>query len=183
MHSSIAVIAALFATKGSDHYGEDMTQLEHALQCAQLAAQEGFDQETIAAALLHDVGHLLDRSTDADMGGWGHIAHETAGAAFLRKAGFGEKIAALVEGHVAAKRYLTATDVAYFQQLSEASKHTLHYQGGPMSAAEVAAFEQNPYFDACIRFRRWDDMAKIPDFSPATFDDYLQLLNSVLDKA
>lgn len=160
-----------------------MTQLEHALQCAQLAAEEGFDQETIAAALLHDVGHLLDRSTAADMGGWGHIAHEIAGAAFLRKAGFGEKIVALVEGHVAAKRYLTAMDAAYNQQLSEASKQTLHYQGGPMSAAEMAAFEQNPYFSACIRLRRWDDMAKIPDFLPATFDDYLQLLNSVLNEA
>lgn len=180
MNPHVYFIGQLFSAKGGDHYGEDMTQLEHALQCARLAEAEGFDEETIAAAFLHDIGHLLDRTTAEDMDRWGHIAHETAGANFLRLAGFSSKVVALVEGHVAAKRYLTAVDAAYFQQLSAASQQTLHFQGGPMDSAEVAAFEGSPYFEACVRLRRWDDLAKLPDFSPAPVEQYLQLLDRLV---
>ena len=55
-----SMIAQLFAQSGQDaYYGEPVTQLEHALQCAHLAEQHGADDETVAAAFLHDIGHLL----------------------------------------------------------------------------------------------------------------------------
>ena len=56
----------LLKTKGADiQYGnEDVTQLEHALQCAELAEQHKLPGSTIAAALLHDVGHLIYEDGD-----------------------------------------------------------------------------------------------------------------------
>ena len=44
---------------GHLHYGEGVTELAHALQAAQLASVAGEKNSTIAAALLHDYGHLV----------------------------------------------------------------------------------------------------------------------------
>ncbi len=76
----------LLKTKGADiQYGnEDVTQLEHALQCAELAEQHKLPGPTIAAALLHDVGHLIYEDGDPiHEGKDGH--HENLGADFLKK--------------------------------------------------------------------------------------------------
>jgi len=87
--------------------------------------------------------------------------HEELGADFLRGKGFSKKVVRLVESHVEAKRYLTARDPEYYGQLSEASRKTLEFQGGPMTEDEAAAFEQYPLFDLIIQMRKWDELAKI----------------------
>src|ERR1700760_4684017 len=144
---------------GAEYAGEKVTQLEHMVQAAQLAEEQGYDAEGILAAFLHDIGHITEAAKgDNDtvpgaehMGEFGIVDHEALGADFLREKGFSKKIARLVESHVEAKRYLTIKDPAYYDQLSEASKKTLEYQGGPMTPEEAEAFEQYPLFDLIIQ--------------------------------
>lgn len=157
---TVTEILAILEQGRDMHYGEDVTQLEHALQCAKLAVDSGSEDETILAALLHDIGHIHAPDEAEAMDELGVVDHEAVGANYLRQAGFSEKIAQLVESHVDAKRYLTFKYPGYYTQLSAASKKTLHYQGGPMSAAEAAAFEQDPLFEAKLRLRSWDENGK-----------------------
>ena len=145
----------------ADYIGEPVSQLEHMSQAAELAIQEGYDDEVILAAFFHDIGHIcVMLQADNNMGGYGIKSHEKIGGDFLRSKGFPERIARLVENHVQAKRYLTFKYPEYYEQLSEASKKTLEYQGGVMRAEEADAFEKDPLFDVSIRMRKWDEMAK-----------------------
>ena len=147
---------------GAEYAGEKITQLEHMVQAAELAEEQGYDEEVILAAFLHDIGHIAAASDgDKGMDGFGVMDHEEIGAEFLKEKGFSRKIVRLVESHVEAKRYLTFKDPAYYAQLSEASKKTLTYQGGPMGKEEADAFEQYPLFDLIIQMRKWDEQAKI----------------------
>ena len=151
---------ALYERHGSDDYiGEAITQLEHMSQTAQLAMAEGFDDEVVLAAFFHDIGHLC--GGDASMGGYGVVSHERIGAEYLRRCGFGERMARLVEYHVEAKRYLTLRQPGYYQRLSEASRRTLEYQGGVMSEDEADVFERDPLFEVSLRMREWDERAKV----------------------
>ena len=147
---------------GADDYiGEPVSQIEHMSQCAELARRQGHDDEVILAAFFHDLGHICAKYDETDnMGGYGRISHEKVGADFLPIRGFSEKIATLVEKHVETKRYLCARSTEYYKKLSPPSKQTLIFQGGPMSAAEVAAFENDPLHSLYIELRIWDELAK-----------------------
>jgi [1-hydroxy-2-(trimethylamino)ethyl]phosphonate dioxygenase len=170
-------ILELFATKGAAAYhGEDVSQEEHALQAAELAEREGAPDALVVAALLHDVGHLLDGQDEdlASRGIDGH--HEQAGCAWLGRS-FGPEVIEPIRLHVAAKRYLCAVEPSYAAGLSPASRLSLELQGGPMTPAEVAAFEGNPYFRDAIRLRHWDDAAKVPGLAvpgPSHYRDRLE---------
>lgn len=156
-----------------DYIGEPISQIEHAAQAAQLAENQGYDDETILAALFHDIGHFcIQKEEYKDMGGFGHEEHEKTGAAYLKEKGFSTKVLALVGSHVAAKRYLTYKYPEYYNKLSEASKQTLEYQGGRMTPAEATAFENSPYFKECVKLREWDEEAKIVDVPLPDFDHY-----------
>lgn len=156
-------IIRIFNDKGGNDYaGEKITQLEHACQAAELAEEDGQDNEVILAAFLHDIGHLLNEDPHTeDMGDYGVKDHETVGADYLATKGFGKRLCDLVSSHVAAKRYLCAVNKRYFEQLSFASKMTLVFQGGPMSDTEVLAFEANPLKNLIIKMRTWDEQAKV----------------------
>ncbi|MHC8317246.1 phosphonate degradation HD-domain oxygenase [Pseudomonas sp. LB3P31] len=143
----------------SDYIGEPVSQIEHMSQAAQLAMAEGFDDEVVLAAFFHDIGHICTDSAQ-NMGGFGTVSHERLGADYLRRAGFSERMARLVENHVQAKRYLTLATPGYYERLSEASRRTLDYQGGVMTAAEAEAFEQDPLCAVSLRMRHWDELAK-----------------------
>lgn len=165
-------IMSLYEQYGGEEYaGEKVTQLEHMVQAAQLAEAQGYEEEVVLAAFLHDVGHICEEGHgDNEMDGFGIRDHEEIGAQFLRSRGFSKKLCRLVESHVEAKRYLTFKDTAYYAQLSDASKKTLEYQGGSMDEAEAGAFEKYPLFNLIIQMRRWDEEAKIehkplPDLS------------------
>lgn len=162
---------------GAEYAGEKVSQLEHMVQAAQLAEAQGSDEEVILAAFLHDVGHISEAAKgDNEMDGFGIKDHEELGAEFLREKGFSKKIVRLVESHVEAKRYLTIKDPSYYAQLSDASKKTLEYQGGPMTEEEAAAFEQYPLFDLIIRMRKWDEEAKIEHQPLPDLQHYRQLM-------
>jgi gamma-butyrobetaine dioxygenase len=149
-------IEDLFARYGGESYGEGVTQLEHALQTAALAAAEGAADSLVVAALLHDIGHFLQPTDDS----FGYHKHDRSGGDWLTRR-FGQAVSEPVRLHVAAKRYLCATEADYFAKLSPASVHSLGKQGGPMTAAEAAAFAASPHAAAAVRLRRWDDGGKL----------------------
>ncbi len=117
-------IMSLYSQFGGEEYaGEKVSQLEHMVQAAQLAEEQGYDEEVVLAAFLHDIGHICEAGRgDNEMGEFGIRDHEEIGAEYLLSKGFSKRLARLVESHVAAKRYLTAKDPQYYVQLSAASK-------------------------------------------------------------
>lgn len=177
-HQTVASIFAVLEEGSKKEYlGEDISQLEHSLQTAQQARDAQADDETVIAALLHDIGQFCDRQAAMDIMAEasdlqdkteststvkvGVKGHEYIGGQYLRKLGFSENVAQLVEAHVVAKRYLTATDKAYYEGLSSASKASLKYQGGPFSEDQVKEFERDPLFREKVQLRLWDDKAKV----------------------
>ncbi|MBD8089470.1 HD domain-containing protein [Pseudomonas fluorescens] len=157
---AVAEVFGLYEQHGAaDYIGEPVSQIEHMSQAAQLAMAEGFDDEVVLAAFFHDIGHLCGQGGE-NMGGYGVVSHERLGADYLRRAGFSERMAKLVEYHVQAKRYLTFSQPDYYARLSEASRRTLGYQGGVMTAEEARAFEQDPLCAVSLRMRHWDEQAK-----------------------
>lgn len=177
--SLTAEIAALFERRGAGSYfGERVSMLEHALQAAHFARTEEAPPALIVAALLHDVGHLLEDVPD-DISDW-HVDahHEAVGSAWLARY-FGPEVWEPVELHVAAKRYLCATEPDYAARLSEASVITLRLQGGPMRATEIAAFERRRFFRDAVRLRHWDDQGKIGGWHAPGLEQYWDLVESV----
>ena len=145
----------------ADYIGEPVSQIEHMSQSAQLAIKEGYDDDVVLAAFFHDIGHICVQSLEeSSMDGYGTKSHEQIGADFLREKGFPEKMARLVEYHVQAKRYLTFKFPEYYDNLSEASKRTLEFQGGKMNSIEASKFETDPLFEISIAMRKWDEQAK-----------------------
>lgn len=175
-HSIIERIDKLYRLHGQRLYGgvqaEAVTALEHALQCAQLAEWAHADDSLVAAALLHDVGHLLAGGHTPD---GEDDQHEMLASAWLSQA-FDADVVEPIRLHVQAKRYLCTRDTGYHDSLSPASRHTLVLQGGPMSEAEAQAFETLPHADAAVKLRRWDDLAKVPGRPTPSLDYYLVVL-------
>lgn len=154
--TSVDALLELYGRWGSDHYDEELSQLDHALQTAALAEAAGAPDETVVAALLHDVGHLLhlrgDRTGPHDRTGPTHLGGL-----------FPDAVLAPIALHVEAKRYLCAVEPEYAATLSAGSTASLRRQGGPMSAAEVVMFESTPGWQVAVSLRRWDDAGKLPD--------------------
>jgi len=147
------------------YLGEKVTIVQHSIQAAMQAEQDGQPTHVVLAALLHDIGHMLGIRDDlpkmvTDQVNIGTIKHEKVAADYLRERGFPDEIADLVELHVEAKRYRVAVDPSY--ELSEASTLTLVHQGGPMSEDEVAAFEARADKDIILKMREYDERAKDP---------------------
>jgi len=176
MHAIDEVFALLETSADAPYIGEPVSQLEHALQCAALAQQAGARNELVVAALLHDVGHLCVDKDAPRMAGLGVLEHERLGGEYLRARGFTDEVCRLIAGHVAAKRYLVRTRAAYAANLSEASRGTLAYQGGPMSDDEAAAFERDALHRDMLRLRAWDEQAKQPGLQVPTLDTYKDAL-------
>ncbi|MBC7947264.1 MAG: HD domain-containing protein [Chitinophagaceae bacterium] len=171
------IISLYYEYGDSEYIGEPVSQLEHMCQCAQLAEQEGYDEEIILAAFFHDFGHFCEHVMPVkQMNGYGVVDHEKIGADFLRSNGFSPTIANLVENHVQAKRYLTYHFPEYYQQLSSASKQTLEFQGGRMTLEEAMAFESDELFDMHIKLRKWDERAKLEHQSLPSLDKYAQMI-------
>lgn len=178
----VAFIADIFERRGAESYlGEPVTMAQHMLQGAKLAEDAGAPDELIAAALLHDIGHYTNEFGPDAVALGRDNEHEDAGAMVIAPF-FPAVVTDCVRAHVAAKRYLCAVDAAYFAKLSQASVETLKLQGGPMSADEVAAFEQGENVDAIVQVRFWDDQGKDPDMETPPFAHYAPILQRVVDR-
>lgn len=179
------IIDLLLSNGGSEYIGEPVTKLEHMVQSAEIAAEKGFSEDLILAALLHDIGHICVPTTEYNnMSGLGLQDHELLGATFLQSRGFSDRLIQAVALHVPAKRYLCYKYPDYLALLSEASLQTLAYQGGPMTAYEAEVFEQNPYLEDIIAIRRIDEAAKIENKPlPESLDAYKQMMVRHLQKS
>lgn len=171
-------LSDLFARRGGLHYGEDVSQMEHALQTAHHARIDGASPALIVAALLHDVGHLMQKVGEdaADRGV--DTRHEQIGAAYLSRA-FGPEVTEPIRLHVAAKRCLAATQAGYLDRLSGASLQSLVLQGGPMSPEEAEAFKAGPFAEAALRLRTYDELGKAEGVEVARFEDYRDLVRGL----
>ncbi|TVR39659.1 MAG: phosphohydrolase [Planctomycetota bacterium] len=168
-----------YAVRGYGQYGgEAVSQLQHACQCAQLAEAAGASPSLVAAAFLHDLGHLLHNLGDhcADRGV--DDAHELRAVRALSPL-LPASVTAPIALHVEAKRYLVATDAGYADCLSPASITSLQLQGGPMSAAEVSEFVRRPHASDALALRRWDDIAKNPENTHVEWVRYRRLISSL----
>jgi len=178
--TTVGELVALYEQGGDAHYGEDVTQLSHALQCAALATKAGASDALVAAALLHDVGHMIaevqgdlrfDYEHDDD-------DHEALGARVLAPI-FGPAVAKPVALHVTAKRWRCTVEPSYYETLSATSKATLIAQGGLLDEAACRRFEAHPGFADAVLLRSFDDAGKQTDLQLLSLDHYVQLLESL----
>ena len=168
-------VFALYERRGHRQYGEEVTELQHALQCAMFAKRAGEPAHMVAACLLHDYGHLL-HDLGEDIAEHGIDArHEALGANYLKNL-FLPEVVEPIRLHVAAKRYWCWRQPEYFERLSAASKQSLQLQGGSMSQAEAGEFLRHPYAEAAVWLRRYDDAAKVKDLVTPPLETYRTLL-------
>jgi gamma-butyrobetaine dioxygenase len=167
---TILDLVGLFAGPGQRAYGESVTQLDHALQCAALARQDRADDEVVIAALLHDVGHLVESGHEDP------AHHHGSGGAALVSAFAPARVAWLIEHHVVAKRYLCTVDPRYVERLSPASRASYAVQGARLGPDEQLGLETRPWFADAVRVRRWDDAAKRPGAACPPLIEYAPLI-------
>jgi [1-hydroxy-2-(trimethylamino)ethyl]phosphonate dioxygenase len=178
---SIEDVLDTYRKHGHLEYGESVTELQHALQSATFAQRAGEPPVVVAAALLHDYGHLCHQLGE-DIAERGIDArHEHIGANRLREL-FVDEIVDAGRLHVAAKRYLCWKHPDYFQGLSEASRKSLQLQGGPMADSEAQEFEREPHFELAVRVRHYDDMGKEPEMHTPDLETFRPLLATFLRK-
>jgi predicted HD phosphohydrolase len=170
--TTVAELLDLYERWGAEHYDEEVGQLDHALQTAALAASGGAAEPLVAAALLHDAGHLLALS------GGPAGPHERTGSAFLAEL-FPAAVTTPIALHVAAKRYLCAVEPDYHVGLSAGSQRSLRRQGGPMATGERAAFRATPRWADAVALRRWDDAGKVDGAAVSGLASYEALLRSM----
>ncbi|MBX3284240.1 MAG: metal-dependent phosphohydrolase [Actinobacteria bacterium] len=178
--ASVDEVLGLLEGWGRERYDEEVTQLDHALQTAAHARADRAEPPLVAAALLHDVGHLLvlrdggvaDGDVDAD------LAHEARGARWLAPL-LPASVTGPIALHVAAKRYRCAVDAEYHGSLSAGSVRSLVRQGGPMDDDERTRFERNPAHRDAVRLRGWDDAGKDLDAVVPDLASYRPLLEDL----
>lgn len=168
---SIEALLELYADRGGEYYGENVSQTDHARQCAALAMLDGASDAMIAAALLHDIGHLIVDPQDHDT----DDRHETIGAEALA-ALFPPAVTEPIAGHVTAKRYRCGVDREYADGLSHASQLSLAVQGGAMTPAQCAEFERRPFAAEAIILRGWDDAGKVQGLVIPEFSEFVDVL-------
>jgi [1-hydroxy-2-(trimethylamino)ethyl]phosphonate dioxygenase len=170
--TTVDELLALYERWGAEHYDEEIGQLDHALQTAALATSGGAAKPLVAAALLHDAGHLL--ALRSGLAG----PHERTAPAFLADL-FPPSVTTPIALHVAAKRYLCAVEPDYHAGLSAGSQRSLGRQGGPMAAGELAAFQAMPRWSDAVALRRWDDAGKVDGAAVPGLGSYEPLLRSL----
>ena len=178
----VAHLSDIFGHRGAQEYlGEPVTIGQHMLQGASAANHQGHSKEVIAAALLHDIGHFTNDFGTFSMEDTLDLKHEVYGAKVLAPF-VPETVTQCVHHHVSAKRYLCATRLEYFSQLSDASVHSLKLQGGPMSADEVTEFETNSHLKEIIQVRLLDDTGKIAGITTRPFAYFETVLQTLVDE-
>lgn len=180
VQSTFHEIEDLFAARGSDIYGERVTQLQHAVQTAAHARARGGDDQMVVACLLHDIGHLIHDDAGKAFDDGIDDLHEELGARWLASR-FPAEVTEPARLHVASKRYLCAADPDYSAGLSDASRKTLEMQGGPMSPDQCAEFESGRFFERAVELRRCDDLGKDPEDHRERIADYHAAIIAVLE--
>ncbi|RJF98066.1 phosphonate degradation HD-domain oxygenase [Noviherbaspirillum saxi] len=175
---TIEQICHLFEKGGDRTYaGEPVTQLEHALQSAALAQQAGADVELVCAALLHDLGHLVNDKGDTPTARGIDDLHQYCMLPLLRKL-FRPAVLEPIRLHVEAKRYLCAIDFEYLLHLSADSRRSLHLQGGVFTPEQAAEFSRKPFAQDALRLRAWDDRAKMARMKTPALSEFVPVMQT-----
>lgn len=173
--TSIDEVVRLFEKWGDVNYAEVITQTEHAVQCAVLAESDGAPSHLVVAALLHDIGHLVDLEMNDGIEVLERdTSHEASGARSIADI-LPASVRLPIALHVEAKRWLCAREDGYLDALSPASAHSLRLQGGPMTDEETLRFERMPGFADAVALRRWDDLGK-DDAKSGDISDLVRIL-------
>ncbi|TDA43144.1 phosphonate degradation HD-domain oxygenase [Burkholderia pyrrocinia] len=176
MALTVEEIHGLYREHGHVAYnGEPVTQLEHALQSGLLAEEAGADEALVAAAFLHDIGHLLNRQGETPSARGIDDLHQYYVLPFLRPL-FSDAVLEPIRLHVDAKRCLCRADAGYFESLSPDSVRSLALQGGIFSEEETGAFLRRPFAEDALRLRRWDDTAKEAGKVTPDLDHYMEIV-------
>ncbi len=177
----VDILFTYMKKKGQTFYDEVVTQLEHALQCAALAQKNNASPTVITGALLHDIGHFVLDEHNADIAFLDiDLNHEEVGAEYMSPF-FPDSVITPIRLHVPAKRYLCTVDDSYHDGLSDASKKSLKVQGGIMSDAEKAAFEEIPHYKDALTLRKWDDLAKVKGLETQGLETYRDIVQQCLN--
>jgi phosphonate degradation associated HDIG domain protein len=175
MALKLSDIEKLFRDHGHIAYsGESVTQLEHALQTAHRAEGDGAGDELVTAALLHDLGHLLNLQGETPSARGIDDQHQYFAIPFIRDL-FPAAIVDAIRLHVDAKRALCSLEPDYYEALSEDSKRSLTLQGGVFSRDEAQAFLAKPFAEHALKVRRWDDAAKVAGEVTPALGHYLEI--------
>jgi phosphonate degradation associated HDIG domain protein len=180
--ASVEELFDLYEALGDRHYGESITQTEHALQSAALALDAGASEALMVAALFHDVGHLVldvQGASESELSSHDDD-HQERGARILARL-FGPRVAQPVALHVTAKRWRCTREPDYHDQLSRASQLTLIAQGGLLSEEECQRFEHHPGFEDAVALRTWDDTGKVAGLRVGTLRDWEPLVRTLAD--
>lgn len=173
---SVEELLALFELRGArQYYGEEVSLTSHSLQAAQMALRAGASDPQVAAALLHDVGHMLAEEGEDFTARGIDDSHEDLAAHWLGTL-FSPEVVDPIRLHVDAKRFLCATNAGYGEGLSPTSQQSLALQGGPMNDVDAAAFPDLAGASQALELRRWDDAAKVPGAKTATLTEHEPLL-------
>ncbi|MEI7541547.1 MAG: HD domain-containing protein [Actinomycetes bacterium] len=178
MNAFLEVKALFDSAKAEEYLGEDITLVEHMIQCAELAKKENAPSWLVVAALLHDIGHILvpDAATAQDSGV--DLHHDEVGAEWIARR-FPNNVVQAVKLHVDAKKYLVATDASYLEKLSAASQITLAIQGGVFTDQEAEDFLTQPFAAEAVRLRLWDDAGKVRGAALSSLLDFETEINVV----
>lgn len=172
-------IRFLFERHGEIAYsGEPVTQLQHALQCGALAQAAGAADPLIAAAFLHDLGHLLNLQGETPSARGIDDRHQYFVLPFLR-AWLPDSVLEPIRLHVDAKRYLCAIDSGYRQRLSADSTRSLALQGGVFDEDQARTFIEKPFAQDAVSLRRWDDAAKEASMRTPGLEHFLRVVERV----
>jgi len=171
-------IISNFVNNKSLYIGEKVTMTEHMIQSAMLAEKNKSSSSLICASLLHDYGHFILDNPDKLVNQKEDGKHEDVAYRYLKKY-FKKNVVEPIKIHVKAKRYL-ARNQKYYRILSQASKVSLHLQGGVMNEEESEKFEKEKFFDDAIKLRKFDEAAKKTGIKMKNINDYKNLLNSNL---
>jgi phosphonate degradation associated HDIG domain protein len=180
MNEPISQIIKILSTEGHQQYGgEEVTQLEHALQCATLAEMANASKKLIAACLLHDLGHLIHNLGENYVKKSVDDCHEYRVLGILCPI-FPAAVTEPIRLHVEAKRYLCQVSPNYYNSLSPTSQMSLNLQGGIFSSVAAEHFIKQPYAEDGVQLRRWDDQAKIPHLLTPDLFHFIPILKQVI---
>jgi len=178
LSSIVEKIIKNYKTNKSLYIGEKVTMTEHMIQSAMLAEKNKCSSSLVCASLLHDYGHFILDDPNELVNNKEDGKHEYVAHLYLKKY-FKKNVVEPIKIHVKAKRYL-ARNQKYYKILSQASKVSLHLQGGVMSEQEAKKFEKERFFHDAIKLRKFDEAAKKTDIKMKNINDYKNLLNTNL---
>lgn len=177
--TTLSDLDEIYERRAHARYGRTrLSQRAHALQAGGLAIEAGLVPALVVAALLHDVGHMVHELGEYPAGRGIDDRHDLVGAAWLGQI-FGPDVTEPVRLHVAAKRFLCATEPGYRDRLAPEDLLSLDLQGGPMDAAEQRAFEREVYAGDALALRRIDDAACDPERSGPSWATFSEVIRSV----